>query len=686
MKTKKSILKWTKVRAAVALAVTAAMIIITMFGAAGEGMNTAYICTGVFLSIAAGLFILADFTYGKVISALAFTVLPAAAFAALEYYSHVLSDLEPLIIVLNLMFFYILYALAAFLFGSIRMGFGIASLVPMIFGLANYFVVGFRGHPIVPWDFLSLGTAMSVADNYEFSIEWKQTFVLLAFIWMILLASKSRVKFKRRKIRLAAALLSLVLMTGYLTGIQKSSVQSFFGMDTTLFTLNVLYRNNGIAAAFLGNLRFLNIEEPEGYSGEKAQQVMASVEAEEASAGDDDSSVSDGYSASSEAESSDMKMSDSTDADLDVTQYPNIIVIMDEAFSDLSVWGDFETSEEVMPFFRMMQEEGIGGELYVSVKGGNTANTEFEFLTGDTMGFLPAGSIPYQQYINDDTPSMASYLKNLGFNTLAIHPYNRSGWDRDEVYEYFGFDEFLDISAFDNPHRMRGYVSDRAAFDKIIEQYELKDQDSRMFVFEVTMQNHGGYSKASPDFESYLKLSDVTDKTTSVTATEKYLTLMNETDRALQDLILYFEEQDEPVVVLMFGDHQPSDYITNVIRRICGVDEPVTLEEVQQGYRVPFLIWSNQELEHAYYEGISVNYLGGLLMEAAGIPLTGYQEYLQELMETLPVINGNVYRDSDGTFYNYDDDAYSDLLNEYRTLQYNHLVDVKNRVNSFFGG
>lgn len=675
--TKKKLFTKSKVRAAVALAVTAVMILITLFAGNTDGMITSNVTAGILLSLAAGLFIALDFTYGRIFSVLAFLALPAASFAALEYYSHVLSDLDPLIIVLNLLFFYLLYGLAAFLFGSIRIGFCIATLVPMIFGLANYFVVSFRGHPIVPWDFLSLGTAMSVADNYEFSIGWKQGFVLLAFIWIMVFTSKSRVTFRKRPVRIGFAAMFLALMVGYLGGIQKSSVQSFFGMDTTLFTLNVLYRNNGIAAAFLGNLRFLNLEEPNGYSPERVQEIEAEVTAKNS-----------GTSAEDEKKGHESELSgiDSSGSAGDAVQYPNIIVIMNEAFSDLSVWGDFTTSEEVMPFFKMMQEEGIGGELYVSVKGGNTANTEFEFLTGDTMGFLPTGSVPYQQYLNGETPSLASYLKTLGYNTLAIHPYNASGWDRDDVYEYFSFDEFLDIKSFDNPLRMRGYVSDRASFNKIIQQYQYKDTDAPMFVFEVTMQNHGGYSKETPDFESYLTLPDVTSKTTSVLATEKYLTLMNESDRALQDLILYFEEQDEPVVVLMFGDHQPSDYITNVVRRICGVDEPETLEEVQQGYRVPFMIWSNQELESAYYDGISVNYLGGILMEAAGVPLTGYQEYLMELMETLPVITGNVIRDQSGTFYSLDSEEYADLLNEYKILQYNHLVDTKNRVNSFFGG
>lgn len=673
METKKSFICWNKKRAAAAIAMAAAMLVITGLAVAGEGFAGKNVALAVFLSLAAGFFVLLDFSYGRILSAVLYILLPFAALTALEHYTHVITDLKPSILVLNLLFFYLLYGLCALAFGSVRTGFLVATLVPMICGLANYFVVSFRGTPIVPWDLLSIGTAMSVADNYEFTLSWKSAFVLIAFLWMILIASKSSVRFGHWKMRLAGGLVYLMLMCFYVTGIQKSEVQSFFGMDTVLFTLNVLYRNNGIAGAFLGNLRYLNIEEPSGYSAEKAEEIAAPYLSGEVQRLTEEALESD--------EAADAGTVGVASAD---GAYPNIIVIMDEAFSDLSVWGDFETSEEVMPFFKMMQEEGIGGELYVSVKGGNTANTEFEFLTGNTMGFLPAGSIPYQQYISSETPSLASYLKSLGYDTLAIHPYNRSGWDRDEVYDYFGFDEFLDIHSFDNPHRMRGYVSDRAAFEKIIEQFELKG-DNPLFTFEVTMQNHGGYSKPSPDFTSYIKLSAVENKTTSVLATEKYLTLMNETDNALQELILYLQEQDEPTVVVMFGDHQPSDYITNVIQRICGVQSDETLEYVEQGYRVPFLIWSNYGLEHAYYDGISVNYLSGLVLDAAGVPQTGYQNYLSGLMETLPIINGMVYRDSSGTFYNLDDDTYGELLAEYQTLQYNHLVDKKHRMNTFFG-
>ena len=654
------VLEITKKKAVAAGVVTAAMLILAGLAVSGEGMNAQYVIQAVLLSFAAGGFCLTGIRFPRWISAVLVIILPAAALCCLEYYTHVPQDLTPMIFLLNLLFFWILYGMMIFLTGRTDVGCCIATLVPMLFGLANYFVVQFRSSPIVPWDLLSIGTAATVTDSYSFTIEWKTTFVLYGFIWILLLSSRTTLRFCRFFIRIPASAAFAAMMAVYFVGIQNSGVQAYFGMDTTLFTLNVLYRNNGIAAAFLGNLRFLNLDEPEGYTPEKLGEIQA------------------------ETREQDALKEQKSNVSSTMDGKPNVIVIMDEAFSDLSVWGDFNTSEEVMPFFKNLQEEAVGGEVYVSVKGGNTANSEYEFLTGDTMGFLPTGSIPYQQYINEALPNLVSHLKGMGYDTLAIHPYYRTGWDRDEVYELFGFDEFLGKESFSNPLTYRGYISDQSAFEKIIEQYEQKDPAERMFVFEVTMQNHGGYSKETPDFDAYVKLSDVASKSTQILAVEKYLTLMNRTDRALEELVTYFEKQEEPVILLMFGDHQPSDYITNPVARLTGFDVNSSPEAAQTGYRVPFVIWSNYGLEQKYYDGISVNYLSSILMQEAGIPLTDYQQYLSELMETLPVITGNMYRDGDGNYYSWSDDAYEEELNEYRIIQYNHLVDSKNRVESFF--
>lgn len=366
---------------------------------------------------------------------------------------------------------------------------------------------------------------------------------------------------------------------------------------------------------------------------------------------------------------------------------PNIIVIMDEAFADLSVLGDFSTNEDYMPFVRSLMEDYTSGRLMVSVKGGNTANTEYEFLSGDTMAFLPSGSVVYQQYIKGEVPTMVTNLKDMGYMTTGIHPYLGSGWDRDTVYPKLGFDKFLDIDDFEDPEYVRNYVSDVSAFDKIIEVFENKPEGESQFIFEVTMQNHSGYSKDYPGFSPTIKLTDFTSSSTSIQAAEKYLTLIQKSDAAFEQLIRYFEKVEEPTVILLFGDHQPSDYITNVISRVTGYNVEGSLEEYQKSYEVPFVIWDNFGLaKDESMELTSVNYLGAYLLEHAGLPLTQYQEYLMDLREELPVICAGTYIDKDGNYYSYSEEntGFDEMLNDYNILQYNHLTDGKHRVESLF--
>ena len=122
---------------------------------------------------------------------------------------------------------------------------------------------------------------------------------------------------------------------------------------------------------------------------------------------------------------------------------PNIIIIQNEAFSDLSLPYDIKTNQDYMPFVRSLTKNTRKGYLGMSVTGGPTANTEFEILTRSTLKFLPYGSVPYTQYIDSDLPSVVQVLKNqpTPYHTVAYHPYYTSGYRRSEVYSHLGFDE-----------------------------------------------------------------------------------------------------------------------------------------------------------------------------------------------------------------------------------------------------
>ncbi len=371
--------------------------------------------------------------------------------------------------------------------------------------------------------------------------------------------------------------------------------------------------------------------------------------------------------------------------DVDDKEQPNIIVIMDEAFANLQDVGDFETNEEVMPFYDSMKENTVKGYTYVSVFGGQTANTEYEFLTGDSKAFLPESSTPYQLYIKEYMPSLTGNLALDGYQGLkALHPFMGSGYNRINVYDNLGFSEFITMDQFENPGLVREFISDEEDFDRVIEEYEKckSESDAPFYMFNVTMQNHSSYDT---DYDNLPKTIKITSKNKGDEDAERYLNLIHLTDQAFEKLIGYFEKQDDPTVIVMFGDHEPG-LSNEFYEKIIGNKlDKMTSEESMELYKTPFFIWANFDIEEEYIDKISVNYLQSLMLDKIGLEKTGYNKFLLDIHEQIPVITGNGYFGADGNFYSITDKAspYYDYIKKYNIIEYNHLFDANNR-NKFF--
>lgn len=544
---------------------------------------------------------------------------------------------------LNIVLFELIMALLLFLFGKLKTALRCQTILFMIIGLANYYVLEFRSAPIMPWDILSIGTAASVANNFKYTLSKETVFVLIGFVILILLESKATLELKKDwRIRTGGVLASFALLWGFTAMLHQDSTVARFKLYDKLFTPTVMSKRDGTAVAFLMELKYIVVEKPDGYNKEDAAALLASY--------------------------------DTNDTE-SATHTPNIIVIMNEAFSDLSVLGDFETNEDYMPFLHSLMQEGtpntISGHLNVSVLGGNTANTEFEFLTGNTMAFLPQGSVAYQQYVKSNDYSIATYLKSKGYDTIAMHPYNASGWDRDKVYPLLGFDTFYSLKDWVNPVKIRKYVSDQSCYDKIIELYEQKDANTPFFLFNVTMQNHSSYSEEYDNFHP-----DITVEGTSSKILPNYLSLIKLSDQALCNLIEYFSKADEDTVIVFFGDHQPSNSVAAPVWKLNGRSgDSLTEEEEARRYKVPFIIWANYDIEAASNVETSANYLGSHVLRAAGLPLYDYRNYLSQLEEQCPVLTAIRAENAQGISTPVKD--VKSTLQDYMILQYYNIFSQK---------
>lgn len=571
---------------------------------------------------------------------------PIANFYLFEWYTHnPWETMKVPIQFLNIYFFELLMALFLFVFGRLKWSLRLQSIFFMIVGLANYYVISFRSAPIMPWDIYSIGTAMSVANNFKYTIEKQTVLVLTGFVLLIIAESavnlelKGTLKWKKRLwgIRIAGAAVMVTLICSFTHMLHLDSTIIKYGMYDKLFTPTVMSKRDGTAVAFLMELQYISVDKPADYSASKVSEILAPFEEE-------------------------------TVAPEMSKTFPNIIVIMNEAFSDPAVLGEFETNEDYMPYVHSILNgkiaNTISGYLNVSVLGGNTANTEFEFLTGNTMAFLPQGSVAYQQYLKREMPSLASHLKSLGYETIATHPYNSTGWDRNKVYPLLGFDEMYFIRDYKNPEKIRKYVSDKACYDKIIEMYESKPDGTPFFVFNVTMQNHSSYTDEFDNFSPDIEVAGSNSK-----ALNNYLSLMKISDESIKYLTDYFSTADEDTMIIFFGDHQPTNSVVSNVWKLNGKNgNELSETDEANRYKVPYFIWCNFETDSKTNADTSTNFLATDILETAGIPMTAYEKYLDSLSEKYPVITSIRTENANGS--STDTENVMDELNDYAILQY----------------
>lgn len=592
---------------------------------------------------------------GRIVSFFLLFAVPIIIFYLMEFYTHnPFQTMLPGIQCLNIIFFELVMALGLFIFKKGRIALWVEAVIFAIVGLVNYFVLDFRSAPVMPWDILSVKTAASVADNYNYRLDKQAAIVLALFALVLLVSSYCDISVTFIKLRVSGALISFILLTVFVNYTQSNDCLYRFRLYDKLFTPTTMTYKDGTVVAFCMQLQYLFVEKPEGYSKERAEEILQE-------------GLSQPYS--------DIE---SFQTALEAKNAPNIIVIMNEAFSDLNILGEFSSSEDYIPFVRSLlegAENTQSGYLGVSVLGGNTANTEFEFLTGGTMAFLPQGSIPYQQYINGEMPSLASYLKELGYSTIALHPYGATGWHRHQVYPWLGFDSFLSLEDFTSPKQIRKYVSDESDYEKIIQLFEEKEAGKPLFLFNVTMQNHSSYTDAYTDFTPDVKVEG-----SDSFALSQYLSLLKVSDREIEKLIGYFQDQSERTLIVFFGDHQPTDSVVRDIWRLNDKsDQALSRKEQCLRYQVPFFIWANYDIEEIIGMNTSPNYLGSLTLKAAGLPLSPLHEFLDGLRQDYPVLSSIEVQDARGTSYEIKEKE-EELL-KYAIVQYYLLMEERENGN-----
>ncbi|MSS78184.1 sulfatase-like hydrolase/transferase [Anaerococcus sp. WCA-380-WT-2B] len=569
----------------------------------------------------------------SIVNWILFVINPFVSFYILESaYNPEFMSMEIVYILINALILFLIQVLLYIVSRKKRLSMVLVLLISIAFGIANDALFILRDSPLIPAFLSSLGVAADVAKETTIALNPMSLMAyLLASMWLLIIISIKEAKINISKL---SYLKQFIAYSTVFAIILVTSINYFIkqnGVGVNLWRPSITYYVEGSPYSFYRIFANQIITAPKGYDEKEVKNTLE------------------------EYYNKDIGEKDN--------KKPNIIIIQSEALADYYGKGNLEISENPIGFQRSLDENAIQGNVYVSVLGGGTVNSEYEALTSIPLTFFPLGAYPFQQYVKDGHTSVARVLEDQGYETFITHPNKPTNYSRQEVWPNLGFKNIDFIDDYNNESDsfmpLSGFMKDSVAYDMIIDKYENKSEKP-LFYYLVSMQNHGGYVS---NYEGDVKVENPTGIDDQ--GVNQYVNLVKESDKDLERLVEYFKNYDEPTIIAIFGDHQPQNYdaFMNLIKD--GGD--YTNADV---FDTPLTIWANYDIEEEKDVNISLNYLTPYLLEkAGGIKLSAYQKYMLDMKDDYPIISTKQIYDKNGQEVN-DDSEFEERNNKLNSLIY----------------
>ncbi|MFV0314350.1 MAG: LTA synthase family protein [Anaerotignum sp.] len=477
---------------------------------------------------------------------------------------------------------------------------------------------------------------------------WTILFVTL-FYCIVLYFIDAKISIKR-KVRVCIAPLVLILLCQLLTNnsIRKLNKPIFGIIIKQSTTQTELYQEHGFITAFALNFIPINTGEPEHYSKSYVQSSFKQYLPDPASG--------------------------------ETFQNPDIIVVLSEAYWDPTVLNDVSFSADPLENYREIAKTNPSGKMISPTFGGGTVRPEFEILTGMSTSALPPGNIPYQQYVKDDIFSFPRTYKNLGYDAVGLHTYQKTFYDRDKAYPLMGFDNFLgeyDLHA--EQHWNSGpYITDETIAEEVIYQLE-QPHEVATFVMAITMENHSMYQEKFEEQDRIIKVTGDALSPKQVLTLENYAAGVRNSDLALKTIYDYVMQREKPTIVLWYGDHLPTlgenfDPYTTTNAISSTTAAQWTEAEKYTMFATPYVMFSNYDTGQEYLakdtEYVSPYLLPALMANYIDAPECIQTNFLLDLYRTCPVMSKyyDLYAPSD------DLDKRNKMLELHELMTYDMLI------------
>lgn len=550
-----------------------------------------------------------------------------------------------------------LFFLAA-LFSNRLIGFYISNLVFVILAAASSIMMSITNSPLLPIDFVMASQLGKISGFVKLPVKpYFSLGITLFALHLIIYTSAFLYLRKKKPFRIKRYITSLVLTSVFFGAMFHLVCYDKYFKYTILPKIDCKisgfdsannYLSNGFILTFFPRIGELAVEKPDGYSKETL------------------STLADKYAVMDNA-----AVKDKTAV--------NVIAIQCESWWDPTKLENVTMSEDPMKNIRALGEKYYFGDMVSPSFGCNTCIPEFEYLTFLSTNLLPEGGYPYSQYVRKPIYSLARIFKDNGYNALALHTYDKNFYNRSKAYPLMGFDRLLGYTDLENPVKKGTYISDMYLSEQIIEKYE-QSIDKPLFLYAVSMQNHGNY--LVPRYDSYdVEVNSDKLSAEDLSGLREAVQGIYDIDKAFMHLVDYFKKQKEPVLLVMYGDHLPFLGINSSTFRSLGFMKGDSTEQNPNMYETPYIIWANFDIsEFDIKKRVGPQYLGINTVKMANLKnLPWHFSFFDEFYTNHTVYQHTNVCDANGGYAPYDSITDEEIAN-YKILQYNCLFGKENFV------
>ena len=525
------------------------------------------------------------------------------------------------VVILDLLILYTTAVVISLIAKRLWVSCAVIGTVSFAFSGASFFKYQVTGEYFSPFDLKQTGNVGILTDYINTDIPASLYISAVLIIGLTVLIAVSRVSFPVRwSIRIPVAVITVVCLTmTYSSSYGAARLVSRHGMSFDIvYKSEKNYSENGFWGAMTLNLLSGTVKSPEEYSKDAIDSIMSS------------------YNGSGASES---------------FSRPNIVVILQESFWDIrQLPGCTFSKDPLENYDKITAKEGVySGRFLSPTFGGGTVRPEFELLTGLSADYLPSGSVPYD-YIENDFESYPLMLRTIGYDTVAIHPYQSNFYSRDTKYPHLGFDRLLFNTDLKNIEEVEstnrgGFVSDDSFVSYI--EYFLEEADEPLFLFGISMEGHQPYENKFTEENLTIRVTNPAFDKDLENTVSQYAQCLADADASLGRLTEYIDSLEEDTILVVFGDHAPSLGSDKAAYKKSGFISEGDLvgDDMIRVLETPFFIYSNFEteessmLEAGTENVISPYNLMNAALELIGAPETPLMEFLKDYYRVCPAYN-----------------------------------------------